>query len=158
MSVRLEDEIKQKEFRNPYQKVIVNVLYTGSWMNLIQTGYLKKFGLSLPQFNVLRILRGQYPTPATINLIIDRMLDKSSNASRIVDKLVLKKLAVRSTSALDRRAVDVVITEKGLKLLAEIDKASDEWEKQFRTMTVKQADKLNELLDKLRGDNFYGTK
>jgi MarR family transcriptional regulator, 2-MHQ and catechol-resistance regulon repressor len=158
MSVRLEDEIKQKEFRNPFQKAIVNVLYTGSWMNLIHTGYLKKFGLSLPQFNVLRILRGHYPTPATVNTIIDRMLDKSSNASRIVDKLVLKKLVLRSTSELDRRAVDVVITEKGLKLLSEIDKASDEWEKQFQTLTIKQAEKLNELLDKLRGDDFYGTK
>jgi len=158
MSVRLEDEIKQNVFRNPYQKTIVNVLYTGGWMNLILTGYLKKFSLSLPQFNVLRILRGQYPTPATINLIIDRMLDKSSNASRIVDKLVMKKLAVRTTSTLDRRAVDVVITEKGLKLLAEIDKASDEWENQFQTLTVKQTEKLNELLDKLRGDDFYGLK
>jgi DNA-binding MarR family transcriptional regulator len=158
MSVRLEDEIKQKEFRNVYQKAIVNVLYTGSWMNLIHSGYLKKFGLSLPQFNVMRILRGQYPTPATVNIIIDRMLDKSSNASRIVDKLVQKKLALRTTSEQDRRAVDVVITEKGLKLLAEIDKAYSEWEKQFQTLTVKQAEKLNELLDKLRGDDFYGTK
>ena len=158
MSVRLEDEIKQKEFRTPYNKAIVNILYTGSWMNLIYSGYLKKFGLSLPQFNVLRILRGQYPTPATINLIIDRMLDKSSNASRIVDKLVLKKLVVRNTAEYDRRAVDVVITEKGLKLLAELDRASNEWEKQFKTLTAKQADKLNELLDKLRGDDFYGIK
>jgi len=155
MSVRLEDEIKQKAFKNPYQKVIVNVLYTGGWMNLIQSGYLKPYGLSLPQYNVLRILRGQYPNPCSINLIIDRMLDKASNASRIVDKLVYKKLADRKTCEKDRRAVDVVITKKGLDLLAEMDKMSDQWEEQFHGITEKQAEKLNELLDKFRGSDFY---
>ncbi len=155
MSVRLEDEIKQKAFKNPYQKVIVNVLYTGGWMNLIQSGYLKPYGLSLPQYNVLRILRGQYPNPCSINLIIDRMLDKASNASRIVDKLVYKKLADRKTCEKDRRAVDVVITKKGLDLLGEMDKKSDQWEEQFHGITEKQAEKLNELLDKFRGNDFY---
>jgi DNA-binding MarR family transcriptional regulator len=155
MSVRLEDEIKQKAFKNPYQKVIVNILYTGGWMNLIQSGYLKPYGLSLPQYNVLRILRGQFPNPCSINLIIDRMLDKASNASRIVDKLVNKKLADRKTCEKDRRAVDVVITKKGLDLLAEMDKKSDQWEEQFHGITEKQAEKLNELLDKFRGNDFY---
>lgn len=155
MSVRLEDEIKQKAFKNPYQKVIVNILYTGGWMNLIQSSYLKPYGLSLPQYNVLRILRGQYPNPCSINLIIDRMLDKASNASRIVDKLVYKKLADRKTCEKDRRAVDVVITKKGLDLLAEMDKKSDQWEEQFHGITEKQAEKLNELLDKFRGNDFY---
>ncbi len=155
MTVRLEDEIKQKAFRNPYQKLIVNILYTGGWMNLIQSGHLKSFGLSLPQYNVLRILRGQYPNPCSINLIIDRMLDKASNASRIVDKLVIKKLAERNTCEKDRRAVDVVITKKGLDLLADIDKRQDNWEEQFHGITGKQAEKLNELLDKFRGNDFY---
>ncbi|MCE1164374.1 MAG: MarR family transcriptional regulator [Bacteroidetes bacterium] len=155
MAVRLEDEIKQKSFRNPYQKLIVNLLYTGGWMSLIQSGHLKPFGLSLPQYNVMRILRGQYPNPCSINLIIDRMLDKASNASRIVDKLVIKKLAERNTCEKDRRAVDVVITKKGLDLLAEIDRKQDHWEEQFHGITEKQADKLNELLDKFRGNDFY---
>jgi|WetSurMetagenome_2_1015567.scaffolds.fasta_scaffold82013_2 MarR family transcriptional regulator, 2-MHQ and catechol-resistance regulon repressor len=155
MAVRLEDEIKQKSFKSPYQKLIVNILYTGGWMNLIQSGHFKPFGLSLPQYNVLRILRGQYPNPCSINLIIDRMLDKASNASRIVDKLVLKNLAERNICKEDRRAVDVLITKKGLDLLSEIDVKSGQWEEQFHGITSKQAEKLNELLDKFRGNDFY---
>ena len=153
--MRLEDEIKQKSFDNPYQKLLVNILYTGSWLSLIESGYLKSYGLTLPQFNVLRILRGQFPNPTTINDIIDRMLDKSSNASRIVDKLVLKKYVDRKVCEQDKRAVDVVITQKGKDLLAEIDKKTPEWEERFKTLTPIQANKVSDLLDKLRDSDIY---
>jgi DNA-binding MarR family transcriptional regulator len=153
--MRLEDEIKQREFTNPYQKLMINILYTGSWLNLIESNHLKSYGLTLPQYNVLRILRGQFPNPTTINDIIDRMLDKSSNASRIVDKLVLKKYVDRKVCEKDKRAVDVLITQKGKELLAEIDKRAPEWEERFKTLTSIQATKVNFLLDKLRDSDIY---
>lgn len=149
--MKLEDEIKQKKFSNEYEKIVVNVLFTGNWMNLVNAGNLKPYGLTLPQFNVLRILRGQYPKPATVNLLIDRMLDKSSNASRIVDRLLLKGLLTRKICKKDRRSVDVMITEKGLELLKKIDGYSTEWQKTFKTLNLEEAKNLNNLLDKLRG-------
>ena len=148
--MKLEEEIKQKAFKNPYQKLMVNILYTGSWLGLLEANYLKVYGLTLPQFNVLRILRGQHPEPVTVNDIIDRMLDKSSNASRIVDKLVSKKLAERKICKKDKRAVDVLITKNGLKILSELDKELPKWEKRVKTLSRAEADTLNNLLDKLR--------
>jgi DNA-binding MarR family transcriptional regulator len=149
--MKLEEEIKQKRFNGEYEKLNVNILFTGNWINLINAKNLKPFGLTLPQYNVLRILRGQYPNPATVNLLIERMLDKSSNASRIVDKLLIKGLATRRVCKKDRRSVDVVITEKGLKLLKKIDSYQMEWQRIFSTLNKNEAKKLNVLLDKLRG-------
>ena len=151
--MKLEDEIKQKAFRNTYQKLMVNILYTGSWLQFLQAGFLKEYKLTLPQFNVLRILRGMYPEPVTVNDIIDRMLDKSSNASRIVDKLSAKKLAERRICKKDKRAVDVMITKAGLKLLDDIDKEIPKWEKRLKTINTAEAENLNNLLDKLRNSN-----
>jgi DNA-binding MarR family transcriptional regulator len=151
LDMKLEQEIQQKKFYSEYEKLIVNVLFTGNWMNLENTKHLKSFGLTLPQYNILRILRGQYPNPATVNLLIERMLDKSSNASRIVDRLLLKSLVTRRICKNDRRSVDVTITEKGLELLKKIDDHQKIWGEKFSTLTKDEAKKLNELLDKLRG-------
>jgi DNA-binding MarR family transcriptional regulator len=149
--MKIEDEIKQSKFNSEYEKLIVNVLYTGNWMNLVSSKNLKPYGLTLPQYNVLRILRGQHPKPATVNLLIDRMLDKSSNASRIVDRLLLKNWVTRKICKKDRRSVDVVITEKGMELLKKIDLLQPKWRKEFETLSETEANKLNYLLDKLRG-------
>jgi DNA-binding MarR family transcriptional regulator len=149
--VKLEEEIKQKKFTNPYHKLIVNILYTGSWMSLLNKGHLKRFGISLPQYNVLRILRGQHPSAASVNLIIERMLDKASNVSRILDKLIAKELVVKKTSENDKRGVDVKITKKGLNLLVATDKQRDKFETNFKTLSKTEAEQLNVLLDKLRG-------
>ncbi len=149
--MKLEEEIKQKKFYNEYEKLIVNVLFTGNWMNLVNSKNLKPYGLTLPQYNVLRILRGQYPKPATVNLLIERMLDKSSNASRIVDKLLEKNLVTRKICKNDRRSVDILITEKGLELLRKIDLLQPKWRKEFETLSEVEAKNLNYLLDKLRG-------
>lgn len=151
LEMKLEEEIKQKKFTSEYEKLVVNVLFTGNWMNLENTKYLKSFGLTLPQYNILRILRGQYPQPATVNLLIERMLDKSSNASRIVDRLLLKNLVTRRICKKDRRSVDVTITEKGLELLKKIDGEQIFWREKFNTITKDEAKNLNALLDKLRG-------
>ncbi len=149
--MKLEDEIKQTRFRNEYQKLAVNLIYTGSWINFKSYEMLKPFRLTTQQFNILRILRGQYPNPATVNLLIERMMDKMSNASRIVDKLVDKKLVERKLKEDDRRCVDVIITDKGLKLLDKIEASEKQIEKTFETLTLKEAKELNILLDKLRG-------
>ena len=141
----------QKNFNDEYQKVCVNIIYTGNWLNLMNCKLLKPFGLTTAQYNVLRILRGQYPKPATVNLIIERMLDKTSNASRIVDKLVLKKLTERKICNKDRRRVDVIITKKGLALLEDIDKPEDEWYSRIKILNKSEAMNLNFLLDKIRG-------
>ncbi len=149
--MRIEDEIKQKKFRSENQKLIVNLLLTGSWISFKSYEMLKPFQLTTQQYNVLRILRGQYPEPATINLLIDRMMDKMSNASRIVDRLETKKLVERKLKAEDRRCVDVMITEKGIKLLEKIGEREKEYENNLFNLTAKEAKLLNGLLDKLRG-------
>ncbi len=146
----LEQDIKQSKFKNEFSKVVVNLIFTNNWMNETQSKMFKKNGLTSPQFNVLRILRGQYPKPVTINLIIDRMLDRMSNASRIVDKLEKKGLVVRKQCASDRRAVDVIISEDGLNLLEDLDNEMRRWEENFQSLSENECIELNRLLDKLR--------
>ena len=149
--MELEKEIKQnKKFKSEHHKMAVNIAYTANWLYSIHSCYLKKQGLTPEQFNILRILRGQYPQPATVNVLIDRMLNKMSNASRLVDKLVVKKLVDRRTCKEDRRAVDVLITKRGLEVLDELDKAEKDWLKPLGKLNAEEAKKMNQLLDKLR--------
>ena len=149
--MKLEKEIKQCKFRNEYHKLAVNVIYTNSWLTGLFSKLIDKYGITSNQFNILRILRGQYPNPATINLLKDRMLDKMSDASRLVERLRKKGLVKRDLKPNDRRCVDVIISEKGLKLLAEIDKLNDQHDAMLKKLNVKEVKKINSLLDKLRG-------
>ena len=142
--------IKQSKFKNEHTKMLINILYTAGWLDSQHAQRLKPYGISPQQYNILRILRGQYPSPATVNLLIDRMLDKSSNASRIVDKLEQKGLVKRIQCSNDRRAVDVYISDKGLTLLEEMDVVIGEWETSTHRLSESEAATLNELLDKLR--------
>jgi DNA-binding MarR family transcriptional regulator len=144
-------EIKQAKFKNEYQKMLLNLLFTSGWLESKHSMNLKPYGISSQQFNILRILRGQFPKPATVNLLIDRMLDKNSNASRLVEKLRLKKLVERAICKEDRRAVNVIITQKGLDLLAELDKNESAFLDELKNLSEKEAEKINYLLDKLRG-------
>lgn len=144
-------EIKQSKFRNEHHKMLVNILFTSGWLDSKHACNLKPYGISSQQYNILRILRGQHPKPATVNLLIERMLDKNSNASRLVEKLRLKKLVERATCPEDRRAVNVLITQKGLDLLTEIDKHETSFLKELKNLTEKEAEQINLLLDKLRG-------
>ena len=149
-AMKIEEEIHQKTFKSENQKAAINILYTANNMNLKSFQILKEFGLTIPQFNILRILRGQHPNSTSINSLIDRMLDKASNASRIVEKLREKNLVERTTNSIDRRSVDVIITDAGLNLLAKIDVVDEEFH--FGTDTLSQAEviMLNHLLDKGR--------
>lgn len=147
----IAEDIRQKEFKSELHKATVNIIYTNSWLMQKMGDLFKPYGLTNPQYNILRILRGQHPEPATINLLIERMLDKSSNASRIVDKLELKGLVVRKQCPADRRAVDVFISEEGIELLKKIDSDMSKWEEQLFCLSDEDLKVLNQLLDKLRG-------
>jgi DNA-binding MarR family transcriptional regulator len=146
--MRLEEEIKQSAFQNEYQKALLNILYTSNWLQDRHKETFKSFDLTAPQFNILRILRGQFPKPATINLLIERMLDKTSNASRIVDRLEVKGLVNRKQCPNDRRTVDVIITQSGLALLSQIDK--EDIFGPMQNLSEAEARVLNSLLDKTR--------
>ena len=146
----ISEDIKQEKFTSQLSKCIINIIYTNSWLNQRQMEVLKPYGLTTPQYNILRILRGQYPQPATINLLIDRMLDKSSNASRIVDKLESKGLVKRTQCPEDRRAVDVKISEAGLEVLKKLDDELMVREKGMVNLTEAESAMLSDLLDKLR--------
>jgi DNA-binding MarR family transcriptional regulator len=146
----LESEIKQSSFTSPYHRLVVNLLYTSNWLTYNQLQVLKPFKLTLHQYNVLRILRGASPNPTKVSDITERMLDKMSNASRLVDKLLAKELVQRSECPSDRRAVDVLITEAGLTLLSRIDEKVGEWELSLHGLNVTDAIQLGNLLDQLR--------
>jgi DNA-binding MarR family transcriptional regulator len=130
--------------------MLINLLFTSSWLNSKQACSLKPYDISTQQYNILRILRGQHPKPATVNLLIDRMFDKNSNASRLVEKLRLKKLVERAICPDDRRAVNVIITQKGLDLLIELDDCEEHCVNELKILSNKEAEQLNTLLDKLR--------
>lgn len=149
--MKLEEEIKQKKFRNEFHKLAVNIIYTHSWLMNYHKKIFDKFDITSNQFNILRILRGQYPKPASINMLKERMLDKMSDASRLVDRLLKKGLVERKISSDDRRKVDVIITKKGLHLLSQIDELNSEFDRVFKNINKQEAQILNDLLDKLRG-------
>ncbi len=149
--MKLEEEIKSSGFKDPFERLIVNVIYSGNWLNHLINKLLKPYGISPQQYNILRILRGQHPSPATLNLLNSRMLDKMSNTSRLVEKLRAKELVERHICPNDRRAVDILITEKGLQLLKTIDGKMKSFRKEIKRLNEEEITILNDLLDKLRG-------
>ena len=149
--MELEKEIKQAKFEHEYQKLMLNIIFTSNWLMLKHTQRLKPYGISPQQFNILRILRGQYPNSATVTLLTERMLDKSSNASRLVEKLRLKGLVDRCVCPEDRRAVNVKITQKGLDLLKTLDNQSDSMHRDLQQLSEEEARLVNQLLDRIRG-------
>lgn len=149
--MKLEQAIKQFEFESKGQRLGVNLIYTSNWVQERQKMYFDQFNITQQQYNVLRILRGHYPEPFSTSDIRDRMLDKMSDASRIVARLVKKGLVVRKTSRKDKRLVDVVISEQGLTLLEEIDGSIEQHaQKPFEKLTSKEQETLDNLLDKIR--------
>lgn len=148
---QLQKEIKASKFENVFQQSLVNVIYTYHWNIQHVKEVLKPFDITSQQYNVLRILRGQFPNPATVNLIKSRILDKMSDTSRIVDRLIQKGYVEKSTNNQDKRAVDVIINEKGLSLLNKLDKEVDFSTFISPNLTAEEAVQLNFLLDKMRG-------
>lgn len=149
--MRLEDEIKQqKKFNSEFEKLAVNILFTASWLDTIHIQRFKPFGISPQQYNVLRILRGAAPKPMMLGDIASRMIDKNSNATRLVEKLRLKNLIKREICDNNRRQVDITITPKGLELLADIDKENDNWANTLGLLSEQEAHAVNEALDRMR--------
>ena len=149
--MKIEEEIQSTKFEDNFQKAVINLTYTYGWLNNSLRCHFEKHNLTGQQFNVLRILRGQYPNPATVNLIKERMLDKMSDASRIVDRLVQKGLVSRCTNNKDRRAVDIHISDVGLDILSKMDVEFKAKEILQNNLTEEDAGKLSDLLDRLRG-------
>lgn len=129
---------------------MLNLIYTTNWLTAKQDSLFKDSGITVQQYNVLRILRGQYPNPCSIKLIKERMLDRMSDTSRIVDKLYTKKLLERNECPNDRRSVNVVISNQGLELLKSLDYVDDLSKQNLKSLSDKEIDILNDLLDKLR--------
>ncbi|MEI6816264.1 MAG: MarR family winged helix-turn-helix transcriptional regulator [Bacteroidota bacterium] len=150
--MNLENEIKQiRGFRNSYHRASVNLIYTGKWIINLHNDLFEGFGLTLQQYNILRILRGQYPNALTVKVIRERMLDKMSDASRIVELLRTKGLVERDLNDRDRRKVDVKISKTGLNLLTDIEMNGNELMDGFLSnLNQEEIEQLNQLLDKLR--------
>lgn len=146
----LEDDIQQHKFEGEHHKMAVNLLYTSSWLYNLNALRFKPFDITPEQYNVLRILRGSHPKQLMLAEITARMIDKNSNATRLVEKLRQKGLVKREICENNRRQVDIMITDKGLSLLSKIDKTSDEWLKNLKAVTKQEAQELNRILDKLR--------
>lgn len=149
--MQLQKEIQASRFESLHQQAVVNVVFTCNWCNDRFKQAMLPYGVTTQQFNVLRILRGQHPKPSTINLLKTRILDKMCDASRIVDRLVQKQLVVKKPNATDKRAVDILITEKGLTLLKQMDQEVDLSAPASENLTEEEAEQLNFLLDKMRG-------
>ncbi|HRI23450.1 MAG TPA: MarR family transcriptional regulator [Ferruginibacter sp.] len=145
----IEKDISQQHFRNDHQKGIINLIYTYNWVNEKMKAFFEREGITGQQFNILRILRGAGVPISTLQ-IRERMLDKMSDTSRIVDRLVLKGLAQKNPCKNDNRLVDVSITEKGKKLLKKIDEHEQEMDSLFGNLSATEAAQLNKLLDKIR--------
>ena len=148
--MKIEDEIHQKVFKNEWQKATLNLIFTASWLGNKHKDFFKPFGITQQQYNVLRILRGSHPKSISTSVIKTRMLDKNSDASRIVDRLTAKDLVLKKTCPSDRRLVDVTISGKGLRLLEVMDTKIDALDNGLGSLTEKEAKVLNQLLDKLR--------
>ena len=150
-TMSIETDIKQKKFRSAYQRLSINLTYTSNWLGYKQLELFKEHDITSQQFNVLRILRGQQSNAIKVTEIAERMLDKNSNTSRLIDKLLAKNLAERTSCPSDRRAVDVIITQEGLDLLSKMDPVLEEWENSLSSvLTQEEADLMSSLLDRMR--------
>lgn len=147
----LEQDILQDKFHSEHHKAVVNILYTSSWLHTRNASFLKKFDITPEQFNVLRILRGSHPNTLMLAEITARMIDKSSNCTRLVEKLRQKNLVKREICEDNRRQVDISITDKGLTLLKKIDGEVSVWDEAAERISKADAKELNRILDKLRG-------
>lgn len=147
----IEKEIKSTVSLAPSVKVILNLIYTNNWLKEKQMRLFKSYNLSTEQYNVLRILRGQKGNPVNLNTIQERMLNKMSNTTRLIDKLILKQLVHREHCPTNRRKIDIYITDQGLSLLKELDPVTDKVNKDItKNLTDNELNQLSGLLDKIR--------
>lgn len=146
----IHEAIKQKHFSTPVEQSIVNILFTSSWINTLHAEVLKKYKISLQQYNILRILKGQHPEVASVHMLADRMLDKNSNASRLVEKLRAKGFITRKTCPEDRRRAEIGITPLGMETLQSCNREIFSLQKSHDKLSPDEHVELNRLLNKFR--------
>ena len=146
----IDQDIKQAKFRTPHQKAAINLIYTVAWMRDKTKCVFDAEDITPQQFNILRILRGSFPEPLSTLQIRERMLEKMSDTSRIVDRLITKGVVKKLICKNDRRLVDIIITDKGKKLLEKLDARQDEIDGVLSNLSEKDANVLSDLLDKIR--------
>lgn len=146
----IEQDIRQAQFRNNNQKAIINIIYTHGWLMERLKKHLATEDITPQQFNILRILRGAHPVPISTLQIRERMLDKMSDTSRIVDRLVAKGLVHKSVCPTDKRLVDVLISDAGQQLLLKLDARTVQMDSILNGISTEEAQALSDLLDKIR--------
>jgi DNA-binding MarR family transcriptional regulator len=147
--MKIEEEIKQPKFRDAFQKVVINLLYTANWLQSKNQEFFKSYGITAHQFNILRILKGQHPNSISATEIKTRMLDKNSDVSRLLDRLIAKNLITKKTCPNDKRAFDVTITEQGIEVLKSMEKFLPQRDRVL-SISEEEAALLSNLLDKCR--------
>ena len=145
----IEQDIQQPNFRNEFQKMGINLLFTANWLNEQIGKMLSEEGVTQQQYNILRILRGS-ATPLSTLKIRERMLDKMSDTSRIVDRLIAKELVVKNTCEKDKRLVDITLSPKGLDLVDQLDQFNDRIDALLKGINASEAATMNQILDKIR--------
>jgi len=148
----IEKDIQQTNFRNEFQKMSINIIYTANWLNEKMGQILSTEDITQQQYNILRILRGSECPLSTLK-IRERMLDKMSDTSRIVDRLIVKGLVEKTACAKDKRLVDITVTKKGLQLLEKLDALNEQIDSILKGVSEKEAHTINQILDKLREDS-----
>ena len=148
--MKLEQAIQSVKFKNEVHKAGLNILYTAWWLKTVMSKELKEFGLTHEQYNVLRILKGKYPEQMCVRDIACRMIEKSSNVPRIIDRLELKKLVKRSTSVIDKRETVITLTQSGITILEATTAVLNIVMDGRLTLNKQDAAKLNQLLEKVR--------
>lgn len=148
--VKLEKAIQSTKFKSEVQKAGLNILYTAWWLKTVMSREMKEFGLTHEQYNVLRILKGKYPEQMCVRDIACRMIEKNSNVPRIIDRLELKKLVKRATSAIDKRETVITLTQSGITILQATTEMVDKLTDGLFTINEKEAAELNGLLEKVR--------
>jgi len=145
-------DIQQTNFRNEFQKMSINIIYTANWLNEKMGQILSTEDITQQQYNILRILRGSECPLSTLK-IRERMLDKMSDTSRIVDRLIVKGLVEKTACIKDKRLVDITVTKKGLQLLEKLDALNEQIDSILNGVSEKEAHTINQILDKLREDS-----
>ena len=145
----IEQDIQQPNFRNEFQKMGINLLFTANWLNEQIGKLLSDEGVTQQQYNILRILRGS-ATPLSTLKIRERMLDKMSDTSRIVDRLIAKELVLKNTCEKDKRLVDITLSPKGLDLVDQLDQFNDRIDDLLKGINASEAATMNQILDKIR--------
>ena len=148
--MKLEQAIQSTKFRSEVQKAGLNILYTAWWLKTVTSKELKEFGLTHEQYNVLRILKGRYPEQLCVKNIACRMIEKNSNVPRIIDRLELKKLVKRATSAEDKRETVITLTQSGITILEATTLRLNKMFDEMMVLSEQEGAALNTLLEKVR--------